>query len=231
MAEGGAVRERLTGSERRSRIIETAMLLFAQRGFRGATTRAIADRAGISEAMLFKHFPTKRQLYRAIIDAKVRGEPLSEAMARAAARRDDAGVLEAVANQIVRRHRRDPALMRLLLYSALEGHELSKAFYRNRVRLVQEFLSDYIKGRIADGAFRKVDPLVVAQAFTGMVVDHCLAREVFRIEEASGSPARSPVPALVSLFLRGVVRGREEKAEAGGRQMLVEACEAARRGP
>lgn len=215
MAKGTAVRERLTGSERRSRIIETAMLLFAQRGFRGTTTRAIAERAGISEAMLFKHFPTKRQLYGAIIDAKVRGEPIPEAMARAAARRDDPGVLEAVANQILRRHRRDPALMRLLLYSALEGHELSEVFYRNRVRRVQEFLSDYIKRRIADGAFRKVDALVAARAFTGMVVDHCLVREVFRTEGASRSSTGCPVRALVSLFLRGVARRCPKRARGG----------------
>ena len=64
------MRERLSGEERRQQIVEAAIDLFSRKGFRGTTTREIAEVAGISEAMIFKHFTTKQELYSAIIEVK-----------------------------------------------------------------------------------------------------------------------------------------------------------------
>lgn len=47
-------------------IIEAALPLFASQGLRGATTRQIAQAAGVSEALLYQHFPSKDALYRAV---------------------------------------------------------------------------------------------------------------------------------------------------------------------
>lgn len=57
---------KLTGDERREAIIRAVRRVFAERGFHGTTTRALAEAAGVSEALLFKHFPTKEALYAAM---------------------------------------------------------------------------------------------------------------------------------------------------------------------
>ena len=50
-------------------LVEAARSLFAAKGFAGATTRDIALEAGVSEALLFRHFGTKAHLFeRAVID-------------------------------------------------------------------------------------------------------------------------------------------------------------------
>src|ERR1700681_2661655 len=61
---------RMAGDERRMQILGCAVRLFSQRGFRGTTTKEIAQAAGISEAMVFRHFATKEELYSAILDHK-----------------------------------------------------------------------------------------------------------------------------------------------------------------
>ena len=61
---------RMAGDERRTQILQVAMRLFSQRGFRGTTTREIAVAAGVSEAMVFRHFANKEELYTAILDHK-----------------------------------------------------------------------------------------------------------------------------------------------------------------
>ncbi len=61
---------RMAGEERRLQILRVAMRLFAERGFRGTTTKEIAHAAGVSEAMVFRHFATKDELYDAILDQK-----------------------------------------------------------------------------------------------------------------------------------------------------------------
>jgi AcrR family transcriptional regulator len=54
---------RLSSEERRTEILQTVQTLFAERGFHGVTTRHLAEAAGVSEALLFKYFPTKERLY------------------------------------------------------------------------------------------------------------------------------------------------------------------------
>jgi len=174
--------ERLKREERRRLIVETALALFSQKGFRGTTTKEIAEAAGCSEATIFKHFTTKEELYSAILEAKVVIEQTLAKAAHAAARKDDAGVFRAVGLEILTQTEQDPSLMRLLLYSALEGHELSELFFQSRVRRLHEFLSAYIQGRIADGVFRPMDSLVTARAFVGMVVHYLLIHEIFGIK-------------------------------------------------
>lgn len=51
-------------AKNRERLLAAASELFAQRGYRGTTTRDIADAAGITERTLFRHVPTKAALFR-----------------------------------------------------------------------------------------------------------------------------------------------------------------------
>ena len=60
---------RLTADERHSAIIQAVKKVFAQNGFDGTTTRQLAESAGVSEALLFKHFPNKEALYDAVIES------------------------------------------------------------------------------------------------------------------------------------------------------------------
>ena len=62
-----ARRRRLKGEQRRELILKAARRVFAEHGFRGTTTRALAEAAGVSEALLFQHFPSKEALYAAML--------------------------------------------------------------------------------------------------------------------------------------------------------------------
>jgi AcrR family transcriptional regulator len=57
---------RLNSEERRAAIIKAVRRVFADKGFDGTTTRELAKAAGVSEALLFKHFPNKEALYSAM---------------------------------------------------------------------------------------------------------------------------------------------------------------------
>jgi AcrR family transcriptional regulator/biotin carboxyl carrier protein len=197
---------RLPGLERRRQIIEAAAALFSRKGFGGTTTREVAAAAGISEPTIFKHFATKEDLYAAIIEAKTQTAAILEGAALPAQRGDDAGVLRALAHEIIARTQTDPTLFRLLLFSALEGHALSDMFFRSRVKRVDEFLSRYIAERMKAGAFRRVDPLQAAWNFIGMVAYHLLYREIFRQKAPAHLTTDRAIDAMVDLFLAGLRR-------------------------
>ena len=168
---------RMAGDERRLQILKVAMRLFSQRGFRGTVTKEIAQAAGVSEAMVFRHFATKEELYSAILDHRAclhdDLDPLQK-VAEAIRRKDDRAVFEGLALDALNQHDRDPEFQRLLLHSALEQHELAHMFWEKFVRRVYQSLRVYIRQRQREGAFKNVEPYVIVRAFIGMIIHHSL---------------------------------------------------------
>ena len=64
---------RLSSNERRQAIIEATKGVFAEKGFDGTTSRELAKAAGVSEALLYKYFPSKQSLYVAVLGACAEG--------------------------------------------------------------------------------------------------------------------------------------------------------------
>ncbi|MBW1886548.1 MAG: TetR/AcrR family transcriptional regulator, partial [Deltaproteobacteria bacterium] len=166
--------ERLSAADRRAQILREAMGCFAELGFRGTTTRILAERIGISEAALYRYFPSKESLYAAIIDQKMTSQDLPELLRPAAERRDDAAVFGGLARGIFSRVDGDSDFLRILMFTALEGHALSEPFFETRVRKLRKFITDYVAQRIEDGAFRAVD--------SGLAVSRALPKDVSHVE-------------------------------------------------
>lgn len=195
-------RARRSSHERQTSLIQAATGLFAKKGFNGTTTKEIAKAAGISEALVFKHFPTKRALYAAILAEKVTVNELLGAIEESAKKQDDRRVFTLIASYRIRPGV-DPTLLRLLLFSALEGHELSEMFFGKHHKVFYDHLAAYIRQRIEDGAFRQVDPLLAARAFIGMVVHHRLLHEIFGVPMDRSYD--DTVSTYVEIFLHGLV--------------------------
>ncbi len=64
-------RRRLPAGERRTAILDAAMQEFAARGFHGASIDDIAQAAGISKALIYEHFPSKKDLHVSLLDMHV----------------------------------------------------------------------------------------------------------------------------------------------------------------
>jgi AcrR family transcriptional regulator len=158
----------------------------------------------VSEATVFKYFATKEKLYAAIIEVKARTQELLDTAIPLADRKDDAGLLRVMAREMVARTKADPTLMRLLFFSALEGHALSDMFFSSRIQTVHSFLSRYIATRVAAGAFRPLDPIQAAFNFMGMVSYHILLRELFHQKPPPHVTTERAIDEMVATFLRGV---------------------------
>lgn len=220
---------RMAAEDRRLQIALTAMRLFSERGFRGTTTKEIAQAAGVSEAIIFRHFATKEDLYSAIIDLKSCAgfgaglaataetqeascpqvvETVRGRVAEAMQARDDHAVFEGIALAMMEHHQSDHEMLRLLLYSALEGHQLAQIFWDKNVRVLYEFLGGYIRERQREGAFRGAEPLLVVRSFTGAVIHHSLNNILWERDPARrivNVPNEDAAREFVEILLRGVL--------------------------
>ena len=171
----------MKGDKRREQILQTAVDLFSQRGFKGTTTKEIARASGVSEAMVFRHFATKDQLYGAILDNKACADGVhrfpweaNEKLQKAIKEKDDLAVFYNIAFDALNKHQSDVAFMRLLFYSALEDHVLAERFFHDFIERIYEFIGGYVELRQKDKVFRKMNPRIAVRAFLGMLIHHSL---------------------------------------------------------
>lgn len=172
---------RMPGEDRRRQLLRVAIDSFAQNGFSGTKTKDIAAAAGVSEAILFRHFASKEDLYHAILDEKeaaMGAEQWYLEMNELAENRDDRGLFRHVARQLIRSFREDAAFHRLLLYASLEGHLLADLFHERFGLPMGDFLSRYIIQRQKEGAFRECDPGAAVMFVVGSTIHYAMARHV-----------------------------------------------------
>ncbi len=208
--DASAPRGRRAREERRQRILTEAARCFAARGFAGTTTRELAAGSGVTEAALYRYFPSKEALYSALIDEKM-ATPSPLAALEQAAAQGERHLLEQVAVLMLRET--DPYLLRILLYTALEGHALADSFMQSRVYALRGFLTEYFERRMRAGAFRALDPALAARGFLGMLVPYLISRDVLGQVELRAS-AEELARAFTSIFLDGV-RARTAEASDG----------------
>jgi AcrR family transcriptional regulator len=196
----------MTATERREAIIEAAIQLFAERGFRGTTTRELAAAVGVSEPVLYQHFATKRDLYLAILERTSREhgvDRLAEQIRPYLNGADDRGFFLQLAELIVEWHARNSAFTRLVYFSALEGYELSDLFLDRNSPGFFGMVSGYIRSGIAAGRFRAVDPEIAARSFAYLVGSYGADYVIFP-KAVPAAPRKEVIATMVDIFLTGL---------------------------
>jgi AcrR family transcriptional regulator len=188
---------------KRQDILKAAMELFAKNGFRGTTTRDLASQADVNEAIIFRYFTNKTELYRAILEEKVhQGDNHYKEVEEMAKTSDIQTFLEFIGHRFLERHEQDSTFMRLLLFSALEGHELVDMFLA--AMAVRDPMVNYVQRQMDEGKFRQMDPFLASRAFLGMFVGHVQMQEIFGQKKTREFDRSEVVRTFVSIYLAGM---------------------------
>lgn len=202
---------KITSEERRAAIIKTARTVFVERGFSGSTTRALADAAGVSEALLFKHFPSKEALYAAILKSCF-DEEGSKAIERLQALKPSTATLVFLVQDLVSHvlggqpDEGERAFFRLVLRSLMDSGEFTRFAIQGPpshwVRKVEECIA------AADTAGDMVDNSIPAnlggwfshQLIAGIIMHSLPAAPVVEY----GVPREELVKHVIRFCLRGM---------------------------
>ena len=179
---------RLAATERRQQLVNVAIDLFSRKGFNGTTTREIAAAAGVTEAIIFRHFKTKQQLYSAIVDQRL-GSPDATAwisgFQTAMKLNDDESVIRTLIEAVITTHKEDPKFERLMLYAALEGHEIGLLYMRQITASIADNLRGYVLRRQKAGKFQPMNPDIALIAITGMAKHYALNKYIHSCADPS----------------------------------------------
>jgi AcrR family transcriptional regulator len=215
-----APRPRLSSDDRRRQLLSHAIALFSKHGFSGTRTKDIAAACGVSEAILFRHFATKEDLYHAILDtheaAAGQDEWLAE-MRAMADRRDDLGFIRCLLAQILKSFREDTAFHRLMLYAGLEGHTLRSMFHERMGSSMLEFIRNYVVQRQREGAFRKGDPDALVMLLASPALQYASGKHIFGMKTIS-RPEKEIVEEFATLLLAALHPKKERSKKTSKRK-------------
>src|SRR5437868_6652789 len=198
---------RLPAAERKQQILEAATPLFARQGFQGTTTREVADAAKVNEALVFRHFRSKEDLYWGVLDRMCRKRRSPDKFERRLSENTPAREMFAALARDILERQDDSTFSRLLFFSALENHRLSERVFRTYIAGRYELLAAHIRKRIKSGEFREVDPLLAARGFLGMVVYHFLIQNLFGAKRYQKFDRQMVCETFSELWLAGVTNG------------------------
>jgi TetR/AcrR family transcriptional regulator len=211
---------RKTAEDRRKDIIEAAGDLFSRKGFNGTTTRDLASGAGVHEAVLFRHFKNKEEIYSAALENRLSRNRQStlQLMEKCADVRDDYGFFAALARGLLTRFEDDVSIPRLILFSALEGHEPANVVTERQLRVERPTL-EYISLRIREGAFRRINPNHAAFAFGAMLWGYVVRQHVVGMAQHKVYKRDKIVQSFVTIFLDGIKAAKRSQSRERSRRM------------
>jgi TetR/AcrR family transcriptional regulator len=201
-----ATNTRMSATDRRAQLIDVAIDLFSKKGFAGTTTREIAAAAGVTEAIIYRHFATKQDLYKAILDTKcgtAEGETWFSELRQAMERNDDESVFRTLLTAIIQFKRKDPRFERLMLHAVLEGNELATMHPKQFSMPIGAQLIEYVERRQHAGAIRDVDPKAVIFAVAGIAQFYANQKYLHRTGEIPLSD-EAVIEAFLTILMKGV---------------------------
>lgn len=189
-------------SPTRQRLIDAAIHVCSERGLHAATTREIAEVAGVNEVTLFRHFGSKEKLIAALFEQVL--ATLSESLDETETDEQD---LERNLSRYAQRHNElltaNEAFIRTIIGEAKRHPDQARKIMCEAGRAKRELLIEYLRAAQNAGTVRKdVELGPAVDAFTGMLLAGMLRRTSFK--DYVDYTADEYLRTIVDLFIRGI---------------------------
>lgn len=155
MNASASPKKRLPAKERRKQILQCAIRVFARSNYQSTRISDIAKEAGVSEAMIYKHFPKKKQIFL---------EALNDMSARLALFWEkelgkETNALALLRNMVLEYHRQikkhpDELKLQIIALSEISDPDILQQLQRN-YRLIADFIRNIITTGLDQGIIRK----------------------------------------------------------------------------
>jgi len=173
-ADQDPIREQLIEA-RRNQILDAAARVFAEKGFHRATTKEIANAAGVSEGTIYNYFDNKADLLIGIMTRLVELDHLNQELMNAL-QGDAREFLIAIFQDRIGRIRQVEELLQAVLPEILVNPPLRERFYQQYVQRIATMLEQYVKARIELGHMRPVNVPLTVRLIQGMFVGMLILR-------------------------------------------------------
>ncbi len=191
----------------RTKILQSALQLFAKRGYDATTTKDLAKLAGVAEGTLFRYFATKKAI---LIEIATAGwvDILTDLLTELS----EMGSYKAV-SQVMRRRmfnmRQNSNLMRVCFIEAQYHPELQESIQAEVISKMTEVAEAFFETAMEKGIYRKMNPKIVAKVFLGIFAIAGFSEQTIVNPDASPQAMQEMAEGISDIFLRGVLNGEQ----------------------
>lgn len=191
----------------RTRILRSALRLFANRGYDGTTTKDLANAANVAEGTLFRHFANKKAI---LIEVATAGwvEILTDLLTELS----EMGSYKAVA-QVMRRRmmnmKKNGNLLRVCFIEAQYHPELRERIQVEVIAKMTDVAEAFFETAMERGIYRPMNPKIVAQVFLGMFAIAGFSEQTILEPDASPQAIQEMAEGIADIFLNGVLANNQ----------------------
>lgn len=192
-----------TEEDTRSRILRSALHLFARKGYDGTTTRDLAATAGVAEGTLFRHFTNKKAI---LVEVATAGwvEILTDLLTELS----EMGSYKAVA-QVMRRRmlnmHKNHDLMRVCFMEAQFHPDLQERIQSEVIAKMTDVAEAFFQTAMEKGIYRPINPKIVAQVFLGMFAIAGFSQHTIIDSQSNPQDLQEMAEGIADIFLHGVL--------------------------
>jgi AcrR family transcriptional regulator len=185
------------------RVLQAAMRSLQSESLSSLSMDELAERAGISRANLYRLFPGKPALFRAILVAYSPFEPVMALLSASAGRPPEELIPELVltAYSAVRGH---SGLLRTILFEVTSMTPDTQQAFRETGLLAFQTLGRYLATQMAAGRLRRMHPMLAVQALVGPIMLHLLGGTLLSATAPEVPSGDAAVRELATVWLQGM---------------------------
>jgi AcrR family transcriptional regulator len=199
-------------SERELQIMEAALKVFSEKGFNGATTKEIAEVAGVAEGTIFRYFKTKKDLlfsltapnmlnllqpiiFNSVLKIMQNNESLN-----------DEELLKNILKNRLELLRKHLPLLKVILTESQYHPEMKKQFVENVPLKGLEIFTEYFSKKIARGRYKNLDPQIVFICLAGMFGAFMVWENLFEGSNYLQFSEDEMINTITEIFLHGIMK-------------------------
>ena len=203
MADRESRKKQIT-TQRQEQILKAAMEIFSQKGYAAATVPEIARAAGVATGTIYIYYPSKRELFIAVIKNLIITIPLLDLFEKMPGS-DFPAIFKSILQNRLNFTEGDKMVRLSSLMSEIQRDPELKAMYTEQlIQPIMSRMEAFYCTRIARGEFRQLNPTVAVRAVGGMIIGLIMLKS---LEGDTGPLHRLPQEKLAAELLNFVLHG------------------------
>lgn len=191
--------------DRREQIVESALRVFARKGFDKATNKDIAQEAGITPGLIYHYFKSKEELLKAALEGNAPDQLLRSNLAQLQELPPET-MLHLVGQQLLTMAESERFVQLISIYLPEMIHNPGIApLGLPMIQEAVQFLTNYLEAKMENGELRQTDARLSAQIFMGSIMDLVLIRRIVHDPTMMAYSREQIVEHLVDTTLHGLL--------------------------
>ena len=186
-------------------LLEATLKLISEKGYRGATTRKIAQEAGVTELTLFRHFGSKEKLFKELLGSYTFLPRLKELLPKLDGL-SSREALELIATRFLLTLKERKSMVRIIYSEYTTYPENIREVYNKFVLEMRTTLAAYFEGLQKRGVLRKnISPAMTARMFLWIIFSYFRSEEIMQSSGMKKAAMEKQIREMIDIFMSGTV--------------------------